>query len=178
MKPGETKMYALARDEKATKIMIYSRNKLVHGDLVTKENARVSIWLRTQGVPNYLHILNPQIVLFGGSPPKSVAYSEYFFPTERIIGFHIAPPASDPPDYDPNETNRTMVDVNLILGVFMLKGKVRISTMADFATSIEIQHTAWFSIYEAEIANPFLPQMPPIHVPMLLVNPAQVSFGM
>jgi hypothetical protein len=71
-----------------------------------------------------------------------------------------------------------MVDVNLILGVFMLKGKVRISTMADFATSIEIQHTAWFSIYEAEIVNPFLPQMPPIHVPMLLVNPAQVSFGM
>jgi hypothetical protein len=36
----------------------------------------------------------------------------------------------------------------------------------------------WMSIYEAEISNPYLPQMPVISVPMLLVRPEQVSFAM
>ncbi|HEX2698042.1 MAG TPA: hypothetical protein VHM28_10070, partial [Anaerolineales bacterium] len=139
-------MYTLAPDEKATTVMVYSRTKLVHGDLVTKENVRVSIWLRTQGVPNYIHLVKSQILLFGGAAPKSLNYDEYFFPTERIIGFHLAPPASDPLDYDPNEANRTMLDVNMILGAFILKGKIRISTHADFATSLEISHMNWLSI--------------------------------
>jgi hypothetical protein len=171
-------MYTLAPDEKMTTVMIYSRNKLVHGELVSKENVRVSIWLRTQGVPNYIHVFKPQVLFFGGSPPKSLTYNEYFFPTERIIGFHIAPPAADPPDYDPQEANRTMIDVSLILGAFMLKGRLRISTHTDLATSIEMARTAWLSVYDAEISNPFLPQMPAIHVPMLLVSPAQVSFAL
>jgi hypothetical protein len=33
------------------------------------------------------------------------------------------------------------------------------------------------SVYDGEIANPYLPQMPPIKVPMLLVNPQQVAFA-
>lgn len=171
-------MYTLAPDEKTSTVMVYSRNKLIRGDLVTKGNVRVGIWLRTQGVPNYIHMLRAQVLLFGGAPPKSLAYDELFFPTERIIGFHLAPPAADPPDYDSGEVNRTMLDVNLILGVFMLKGKVRISTHADLATSIEMSHAGWLSVYEAEISNPFIPQMPAIKVPMLLVNPKQVSFGL
>ncbi|MBI3738866.1 MAG: hypothetical protein HY258_07450 [Chloroflexi bacterium] len=171
-------MYTLAPDEKISTVMVYSRNKLIHGDIVTKNNVRVSIWLRTQGVPNYVHLLKPQVLLFGGSPAKSLTYNELFFPAERIIGFHLAPPASDPLDYDPDEANRIMLDVNLILGVFMLKGKVRVSTHADLATSIEVAHVGWLSVYDAEISNPFVPQMPAIKVPMLLVRPAQVSFGL
>jgi len=171
-------MHTLAPDEKISTVMVYSRNKLIHGDLVTKNNVRVSIWLRTQGVPNYIHLLKPQVLLFGGSPAKSLTYNELFFPAERIIGFHLAPPASDPLDYDPDEANRVMVDVNLILGVFMLKGRVRVSTHADLATSIEVAHVGWLSVYDAEISNPFVPQMPAIKVPMLLVRPAQVSFGL
>ena len=171
-------MYTLAPDEKISTVMVYSRNKLIHGDLITKTNVRVSIWLRTQGVPNYIHLLKPQVLLFGGMPPKSLTYTELFFPAERIIGFHLAPPASEPLDYDPDEANRVMLDVNLILGVFMLKGKVRVSTHADLATSIEVAHVGWLSVYDAEISNPFVPQMPAIKVPMLLVRPTQVSFGL
>ncbi len=171
-------MYTLAPDEKASTVMVYSRNKLIHGDLVTKTNIRVSIWLRTQGVPNYVHLLKPQVLLFGGMPPKSLTYDELFFPAERIIGFHLAPPASEPLDYDPDEANRVMLDVNLVLGVFMLKGRVRVSTHADLATSIEVAHVGWLSVYDAEISNPFIPQMPAIKVPMLLVKPTQVSFGL
>lgn len=170
-------MYTLAPDEKATTVMVYSRNKLVHGDLVTKKDVRVSIWPRLQSMPNYLHFLKTEVLFFGGSPPKSLTYDEYFFPSERLIGFHLAPPAVEPLDYDPDVAHRAIVDIDLILGAFMLKGKIRISTQIDLAANLEMSHKTWLSVYDADISNPFLPQMPVIHVPMLLVSPAQVSFG-
>ena len=171
-------MYNLGPDEKTSTVMFYSHNAFVRGDVVTKENVRVSIWLRTQGVPNYIHLLKTQVLLFGGTPPKSITYNELYFPTAQIIAFHLAPPLADPLDYDPSEANRTMVDVNLLLGTFAAKGKLRISTRTDFATSIEVGRGMWLSVYDADIANPFLAQMPAIHVPMILVRPELVSFGL
>ena len=171
-------MYQLGPGEKASTVMLYSNNSFVRGDVVTKDNVRVSIWLRTQGVPNYIHLLKSQILLFGGTPPKSITNDELYFPTSQIIAFHLAPPLADPVDYDANEANRTMADVNLGLGTFMVKGKLRISTHTDFATSIEVGRATWLSIYDADISNAFLAQMPPIHVPMMLVRPEQMSFGL
>ena len=170
-------MYTPGPNEKTTPVVVYARNKLIQGELVTNENVRVSIWLRSQGLPNYIHLLKAKILFFAGSPPKSLTFNEYYYPTERIIAFHLAPPASDPLDYEPDASDRALVDVNLILGEFMLRGKIRISTRADFATGLEVSHMTWLSVYQAEITNPFLPQIPVIHVPMLLVNPRQVSFG-
>jgi hypothetical protein len=169
-------MYTLAPDEKATTVMVYSPNKLIHGELVTKQNARVSL-LPRMDMPGYFHFLKTEVLFFGGSPPKSLKYAEYFFPTERIIGFHLSPPAVEPLDYDPDEESRIMLDVNMILGAFMLTGKIRTSTHADVVTNLEIAHTTWLSVYFAEIVNPFLPELPAIHVSMLLVKPTQVSFG-
>ncbi|MGE5250652.1 MAG: hypothetical protein ACM3QS_10625, partial [Bacteroidota bacterium] len=101
----------------------------------------------------------------------------YFYPVERIVGFHLAPPASDPLDYDPNEGNQGMQEVDMVLGVFLLKGKVRVSMQTEFASSLEVLHMTWLSVYDADISNPFLPDMPAIHVSSLLVSPKQVSFG-
>lgn len=171
-------MYTLAADEKTTTVMMYSQNMLVRGEVVIRQNVRVSIWLRTQGMPNFIHVHKTQVLVFGGAAPKSLAYEEMFFPTAQVIGFHIAPPASDPVDYDPNEAGRRLVDLTLLMGTFNLRGKARISTHADFATSIDVARSAWMSIYEAEITNPYLPNMAAIRVPMLLVRPEQVSFAL
>lgn len=170
-------MYSLGPNEKSTPVVVYARNKLIQGDLVTIENARVSIWLRMQNLPNYIHFLKANILFFDGSDPKSLAFNEYYFPIERIIAFHLAPPASDPLDYNPDASDRTLVDVSLIVGEFILKGKIRLSTRTDFATGLEVSHMTWLSVYDAEITSPFLTHIPVIHTPMLLVNPRQVSFG-
>ena len=169
-------MYTLAPDEKATTVTVYSPNKMIHGDLVTKQNTRVSL-LPRMGMPGYVHFLKAQVLFFGGEPPQSLKYDEYFFPTDRIIGFHLSPPASEPLDYDPDEGNRVMLDVKMILGAFMLTGKIRTSTHADFVANLEAAHTSWLSVYFAEIVNPFMPQLPAIHASMVLVKPTQVSFG-
>ncbi len=170
-------MYTLAPDEKKSLVMIYTHNSFIRGELVTKENVRVGIWLRTQGVPQYIHLCNAQILFLGGSPIKPASYAELYFPTDQIIGFHLVPPSAEPLDYDPAEANRTMINIDVLVGTFIVKGRMRISTQADLSIALEVAHAAWLSVYDADISNPFLPQMPVIHIPMLLVNPVHVSFG-
>lgn len=170
-------MKPLAADEKTATVMVYTQNMLVRGEVVTKENVRVSIWLRTQGVPNYIHVIKPQVIMFGSVPPKSLAMEEIFIPTSLAIGFHLAPPAQDPPDYDATELNRIMQPIELLLGSFIMRAKIRISSQTDVATSLDVMRVAWASVYEADVSNPNLPQFS-MHVPMLVVNPNQVGFGL
>jgi hypothetical protein len=170
-------MYTLAPDEKVTAIMVYTHDALVRGELVTKAIARVNIWLRMQAQVHYVHIHKAQVLMFGGPLTKSFSYDELFVPISQVLGFHLVSQGEETLDYDPSEPNRTMHDVQLSLGSFSAKGKVRISTHADFATSIEVAHAGWLSVYDAEITTLFVPQFPAFHTPMMLVNPAFVTFG-
>lgn len=171
-------MYTLANDEKLTPVMLYTPDTFVRGEVVTKQNVmRVNIWLRTDGAPKYMHILKPQMLVFGGSPMKPLSYSEIYFPTSQLIAFHTLPPTDEPLDYEPNEQNRTMQPVDVKVGTFLMRGKIRISSQTDVGSSLEVARVSWMSLYDAEITNPFLPQMPPLHVPMVLVNPTHVGFA-
>jgi hypothetical protein len=171
-------MYILRPDERTTPVMLYTRDSLVRGEVVTKQSiVRVNIWLRTDGVPKFMHLLKPQILVFGGSPVKTLSYPEIFFPTTDLIAFHTLPPTEVPLDYDPDEPNRTMESVEMLVGTFLMKGKIRISAQTEIGVSLEVARVAWMSLYEAVITNPYLPQMPAMHIPMVLVNPSHAAFG-
>ena len=95
----------------------------------------------------------------------------------QVAAFHLAPPAQDSLDYDASEVNRVMQPVHVMIGSFLLNGKMRISTQAEFATSLDVMRASWASVYEVSVSNPFLPQFS-LQVPMLLVNPSLVVFGL
>jgi hypothetical protein len=171
-------MYILKPDEKTTPVMLYTPDRLVRGEVVTKQGVRVNIWPRTDGAPKYMHVLKPQVLVFGGSPVKAHSFSEIFFPTSQLIAFHTLPPTDEALDYDLNEANRMMQDVELLIGSFVMKGKIRISTQTEVGASLEMARVAWMSLYDVEITNPYLGQMPPVHVPMTLVNPVHASFSL
>jgi hypothetical protein len=172
-------MYVLRPDEKTAPVMLYAQYTVIRGDAVVKLNTpRVNIWLRTDGAPRYMHILKPQILVFGGSPPKALSYSEIYFPTSEAIAFHSLPPLEEPLDYDPSEADREMEVVELLVGTFVMKGKIRISTHMEVATTLEAARVSWMSIYDVWVTNPYLPQMPALQVPMVLVNPSHVAFGL
>ncbi|HEX2995812.1 MAG TPA: hypothetical protein VHP14_13385 [Anaerolineales bacterium] len=172
-------MYVLRPDEKTTPVMVYTPQSVVRGDLVTKQNIlRVNIWLRTDGAPRYLHILKPQILVFGGGPAKALTYSEIYFPVTEAIAFHTLPPTDEPLDYDPGEANRTMEAIEIMVGTFVMKGRTRISTQTEISASLEMARVSWMSIYEVMVTNPYLPQMAALQVPMMLVNPNRVSFAL
>jgi len=103
-------------------------------------------------------------------------YPELLLPLPLIIGFHLVPPSQEPLDYDVREDNRLPKPVTVIMGLFVVNCKVRISAQTDLATSLQISHSQWYSVYEAEITSPYMPQMTPIQVPMLLVRPTHVAF--
>ena len=172
-------MYILRPDERTTPVMLYTQDSVVRGDVVTKESVhRINIWLRTDGAPKYMHILKPQVLVFGGSPVKALSYTEMYFPTAPLIAFHTLPPAEEPLDYDADESNRMMENVDVIAGTFLMKGKIRISTQTEVGVSLEVARVSWMSLYDVSITNPYLPQMPPIETPMVLVNPLHVAYGL
>ena len=171
-------MYILRPDEKTTPVMLYTKESVIRGELVTKEIIhRINIWLRTDGVPKYMHLLNAQVVMFVGGLDKTLSYPEIFFPTGELIAFHTLPPSEEPMDYDPGEANRMMVDVDVMVGTFVMKGKIRISTQTETGVSLEVARVSWMSLYDVLITNPYLQQMPPLSVPLVLVNPAHTAFG-
>ncbi len=172
-------MYTLAPDEKASLVLVYTQDMLARGELVTKENVRVSIWLRTQGVPEHIQLLNVQVLSLAVSPARTFSYSEYYLPAGQIVAMHLAPPQADPLDYDPTEANRKMVPLSALIGSFLFKGQMRISTQTGgLGTSLDIAHAPWLSLYDVEITNPSLPQMPAMRVPMALVRPSLISIGL
>ena len=172
-------MYILRPDERTTPVMLYTRESVVRGEAVIKDTVhRVNIWLRLDGAPKYMHILKPQVLIFGGSPVKALTYSDVFFPTSEVIAFHTLPPTDEPVDYDPDEANRMMESVDVIVGTFVMKGKIRISAQTEVGVSLEVARVSWMSLYDASITNPYLPQMPPIQTPMVLINPSHVTFGL
>ena len=172
-------MYILRPDEKTSPVMLYTQHNVVRGEAVIKQNVpRVNIWLRTGGVPRYIHILKAQVLTFGGSPVKTLSYSEFYYPTSHVIAFHTLPPTDEPLDYDSSEADRRMEDVDLVVGTFVMKGKIRISTHTEVDTTLESAVVSWMSVYDASITNPYLPQMPVLQAPMVLVNPSHVAFGL
>ena len=145
--------------------------------MVTKESVRVSILLRTDAAPRFFYVQNAQMVFFGGGPARSSNYSEVYVPVASVIGFHILPPAQEPLDYELDEKNRSADVVSAGVGTFIFKGKVRFSAQSGLAASLQMIHS-WMSMYDVEITNPGLPQMPALRVPMLLVHPGQVTFSL
>jgi hypothetical protein len=171
-------MYTLASDEKASGVMVYTQNTLIYGEVLTKQNTRVSVWLRTEGAPEFIHLLKPQVIYLSGSAARRLNYSEIYIPAAQIIGFHLTPPADDPLDYDEGEMNRKFQAVTALVGTFVFNGTIRISTQVDLGTSITSGRTVWMSIYNVKISNPLLAQMGEVQVPMLLVRPGYVAFAL
>jgi hypothetical protein len=171
-------MYILKPDEKTTPVMLYTQQSVVRGDVVVKQSVlRINIWLRTDGAPRYMHILKPQVLVFGGGPAKALTYSEIYFPTSELIAFHTLPPLVEEMDYDAGEANRMMEPVDLLVGTFVMKGKIRISTQTEVATSLEMARVSWMSVYDVLVSNPHL-QMTALQVPMALVNPNRVAYAL
>ncbi|HQU36169.1 MAG TPA: hypothetical protein PLR65_06265, partial [Anaerolineales bacterium] len=114
----------------------------------------------------------------GVSPANMMSFEEIYFPVSELAAFHPLPPSDEPLDYDASEINRQMQDIVVMAGTFLMKGKIRISTQTEMSQSLEVSRVSWMSLYEAEISNPFLPQMTPLHVPLVLVNPSHVAFAL
>jgi len=164
-------------DEKTSPVMIYTERELVRAELITKANVRINTWLRTDSAPEYLHLLRAQVISFAGTGVKTHSYTELYYPTSQVIGYHLVPPLEEPPDYDTSELNRIMQPIEVLVGTFLWRGQLRISSQTDIGTSIATQRAPWMSVYQVEVTNPFLPQMPALQVPLAVARPSHTAFS-
>jgi len=163
--------YTLAAGEKATMVMVYTQNALARGEIVTKDNLRVSTFLRTQAAPEFVGLYNTHVLFFGGSTGiQQASFSEYFIPTLQILAYHLVPPAKDAPDYDPSEPNRKMEPAILLLGSFRFSGNLRMATQSRLNKYLEVARESFFSMYDVEITNPGLPSAATLKVPIVLAR--------
>jgi len=170
--------YEKAPDDKLTPVFVYTPNLFVRGQVITKENMRVSTWLRTSAMPEYVHLFDVQALVLGGGQPHSVSYDEMLVPTPQIAAFHLQPPAKDPIDYDETEQNRKMEPVAALIGSFSFFGHLRLATQITVGKSLEINRSTFLSYYDVKISNPAIPNMGTMSVFMTLIRPEYVYFGM
>ncbi len=173
-----SKPYKLTNDDKATAVMIYTLNSLLVGEVVTKSVIRVSTWLRTPMVPQFITLYSAQVLdLSAGSNPKSLSFQELFLPSALISAFHMRPPASDPVDYDSNEPMRKMEPVTVLVGAFRFDGSVRMSSQTSLESYLDVIKEAFTSIYDIQVTPLNIPAMKPFRVPFALLRRDMVIFS-
>jgi hypothetical protein len=162
--------YTLAHDEKATPIMVYTMSGMVWGQIVTKEMVRVSTFLRTIA-PDYVSLYDAHLLpLRAGGPEQALAIPEVHIRTTQVIAMHLLPPASEPHDYDPSETNRKMEPATVIVGPFRFDGLLRTSAMTDLAKHVEITREPFVSVYDIEASLPGMAKLGVIKAAQVLIR--------
>jgi hypothetical protein len=169
--------YKLEPGEKVTSIMAYTDSALVWGDVITKEAIRVSTWLRTQAVPQYIYIHNASILRFGSVQPKPVKFREIHLPSAQVIAYHIAPPTSDPLDYDPKEPMRKLEPVSAMFGWFRFDGCLRMSTATTVERFLDVAKETFTSMYDLTITVSAIQGMNPIKVPYAMIRSTNAIFA-
>ena len=160
---------APAADEKLSQVMIYTESSLCWGEVITKEMIRVSTWLRTNAAPDNVLLLNARVLLANASAAaKPAVFDELHIPANKILAFHLIPPAQDPLDYDPRDGFRRLAPVTALVGSYRFDGKILVAQKADLAKFIEVTKEVFTSLYEVEVSYPMLTSMGKLKVPFLV----------
>jgi hypothetical protein len=171
--------YQLNPDEKAVDVMAYTPTYLCWGEVVVKNQIRISTWLRTAAAPDIVRIYNAKLLITSApsDPPKPIIFTEIHIPTLQIIAFHLLPPAQEPLDYDPTEPNRRMDPVSVSVGTFRFDGYMRMSIKSNLAKYIEVTKETFTGIYDVDIRSQVVPALGVLHTPFTLVRQNAVIFG-
>lgn len=162
--------FSSGQEMNKTKIMVYTPNLLARGEVATLPAIRVSTWMRTQAAPEYLRLMQANVLVSGLGGMQNLSYDEFILPAEQVIAYHIVPPTADPLDYDQSEPNRKLEPVTILVGSFKFKGSLRMATQSNLWKFMETARQNWTSVYDVEITNPGLPSMGVLKVPLVLVR--------
>lgn len=170
--------YTLSPDEKSAGVMIYTATGVSWGEVVVKNQIRVSTWLRTNAAPEIICLYNAKtLFVSGGGSAKVLPFREQHISANQVLAYHLLPPAKEPVDYDPTEPNRRMDPVSVLIGQFRLDGSVRVASRTTLATHLEISRETFSPLYDVEVTCPILPSLKPVRVFYALIRHQSAAFG-
>lgn len=169
--------YELDVNDKVTSVMLYTGINMCWGDLITREQIRVSTWLRTNYAPDHIALHNAKVLFASSGQLKPISYPELYIAVVQINAFHLMPPASEPLDYDPNEPNRKFEPMSALVGHFRFDGFMRMATVSNLQKYLDVTREVFTPIYNVEISNTANAAMGVIRVPYVIVRQERAIFA-
>jgi hypothetical protein len=148
--------YAPAPDEKTTQVMVGTSSALIWGELVTKEQAKISAFLNTLA-EDFVPLHNARILLLAPTQQASpLERSMLFVKLEEILLF--LPMKNDEPL--PEETHvRRYEPVEAVIGSFQIEGTVVKSPVASMHNMLLVSRDPYLTMYNVKVrhvAKPWL----------------------
>jgi len=175
---SQAPLYSVRPDEKVANVQVYTSGAIIRGELVVKKSIRVSTWLKTNIAPDRICLYNSRVVPINAGPTiRASAYSELNIATSAIQAFHLLLPDADPIDYDPDELNRYMQPVTVMIANFLIRGNLRLATNVTVTKFLEVTRETFTSIYDANITNLFVPSLGTFQVPYVVIRQESSVFA-
>jgi hypothetical protein len=162
---------------KTMPVMLYTSQNLIWGSVQTSPAIRVSTWMQTEMAPVYMKVIDAQMLMIGGgSNPKPSKYSTLFVHTDQLVAYHIMPPADESPYYDPDEPNRIMEPIAILVGSFRFDGFVRISDQSSLESYLGVAKSEFLAVFDVTMSCPVLPAIQGVRAPQVLIRQNFATF--
>ena len=150
------KPYELKADEKATQVMIATHDLLLWGDLVTKEQARISAFLSTLA-EDFVPLHDVKILHLAPSQQLAPMHrAEAYVKLEEILLFYIM--SEDVPLPEESEVRRYK-PVEILVGDFQIEALLLKSPISSIQNLLLVIKDDYVPVYKATIrhtAKPWL----------------------
>ena len=150
------KSYTLEPDEKANQVMVGTPDTLIWGDLVTKKQVRMSVYLNTLA-EDFVPLRDVRILFL--APEQRLAPAErsaLYVKQEEILVFF----AMNDTEPMPEETEtRRYVPVEIFAGSYQLEGKILKAPVSTLQNMLMVSRSLYLPVYEGtvhHVAKPWL----------------------
>jgi len=121
----------------------------------------------------------PKVLMIGGAQiPAPVKFPVLYLQINNVNAYHLLPPASEPPDYDPDEPNRKMVPTTAMVGHFRFDGLTRMAAFSAADNYLAAAKAAFIPIYDSQMTCPLFPSIKGMKTPMVLLRQHRAMFAM
>lgn len=142
--------YTLAPDEKATQVMIGTSDTLMWGDLVTKQQVRMSAYLSTLA-EDFVPLRNAKILFL--APKEQMApieRSSVHVKQEEILIFFVM--IDEEPVPEETETRR-YEPVEVIIGSYQMEGAVLKAPISNLQNMLLVSKASYIPVYNATVRH-------------------------
>jgi len=165
-------------NEKLTPVMVYTAQKLIWGKAISKQRIQVSFWLMTEMSPNYITLVDAQVLIFGaGQNPATLKFPFLNIQPSQINAYHILPPADESPYYGSDEPNRKMEPVTALSSIFRFDASIRMATQSNLFMFLNVTKGEFVPLFDVLMTSPVLPAIKGVKSPFALIRQSTTTFS-
>ena len=166
------------QDEKLTPVMIYTAHKLIWGKALSKQLIHVSYWLMSDMAPNYITLVDAQVLIFGAGQTTATLKIPFLnIQTSQINAYHILPPADESPYFGADEPNRKMEPVTVLSSIFRFDASIRMATQSNLYRFLNVTKEEFIPLFDILMTSPVLPAIKGVKSPFALVRQSTAAFS-